>query len=89
MPRPRGDLCVNWKLRLSLPLAAAVEQLTMDATTGMPRYGARRRLMENLLARYLNEIGWNDAVAPISARRPLADSDIERITENTVEQIYV
>lgn len=88
MPRPRGDLCVNWKLRLSLSTAAAVEQLTMDATTGAPRYGARRRLIEHLLNRYLQEIGWTSAAAPIAERPPLSDADIDRIASETVERIY-
>lgn len=88
MPRPRGDLCTNWKLRLDIRLAAAVEQLTMDPTTGMPRYGARRQLIEHLLTRYLREIGWTDAQGPIVTRRPLTDADIARIATDTVETIY-
>lgn len=88
MPRPRGDLCVNWKLRLSLPIASAIEQLTMDATTGVPRYGARRRLVEHVLTRYLHEIGWLGAQTPIADRPPLSDADIERIASDTVERLY-
>jgi len=89
MPRPRGDQCVTWKLRLSLPVAAALEQLTMDPTTGAPRYGARRQLMEHLATRYLREIGFYDSQTPLSARRPLTDEDLERIANNIVEPIYV
>ena len=88
MPRPRGDLCTTWKLRLHLPLATALEQLTMDPVTGVPRYGARRRLMEHLIRRYLREIGWVDASAPLVDRRPLTDEDIEKIVTDTVETIY-
>lgn len=88
MPRPRGDLTVNWKLRLSLPVAAAIEQITMDPTSGQPRYGARRQLIEHLLARYLREIGWSGANSPIVERRPLTDADIARIETDTVETIY-
>ena len=88
MPRPRGDLCVNWKLRLSLPIATAIEQLTMDPTTGAPRYGARRRLIEHLLAQYLHDIGWTDASSPLASRPPLSDADIDRIETHTVERIY-
>lgn len=88
MPRPRGGLAVNWKLRLSMETAAAIEQLTMDATTGAPRYGARRQLIEHLLARYLREIGWTAAQTPISERVPLSDAQIARIATDTVEKVY-
>lgn len=88
MSRPRGDLCVDWKLRLSLPVAAALEQITMDPTTGKPRYGARRRLLESLINRYLKEIGWHDAAAAIAARRPLSDADLSAVEANIVERIY-
>lgn len=86
MPRPRGEPSTNWKLRLDLRLATAVDILTMRG--GRPAYGERKRYVEALIARHLREIGWFDSDQRMADRRPLSEADIEAIATDTVERIF-
>lgn len=53
LSRPyREGIQVKWKLSLDASIAGRVENILMDPMTGKPRYGARARLVEELLKRW-------------------------------------
>jgi hypothetical protein len=60
----------------------------MNPTTGKPRYGQRKELIEGLILRYLREIGWDDAQTRIVDRRPLEDRDIDALNHDNVQRIF-
>lgn len=55
MPARSEDLQKPWKLNLSATLAGKTEYLLTDPITGKPKYGARVRLVEALLERWIAE----------------------------------
>lgn len=55
MPRPMNpDLTKNWNTSLPATLAGKVEHLLFDEISCKPRYGARGKLLEELLMFWLD-----------------------------------
>lgn len=58
--RPRNDTpTTEWKLHLPVPLVAKIDLLLSDPVTGKPVYGARSKLITELLRAYLSQKGIN------------------------------
>lgn len=55
MPYLADDLQKPWKLNLSASLAGKIEYLLTDPLTKKPIYGARVKLVEALLERWIAE----------------------------------
>lgn len=51
--RPNSDFIAPWKVNLPATLAAQVEMRLFDDLTKKPRYGARAKLLEQLLVYWL------------------------------------
>lgn len=65
MPRHAEDLQKPWKLNLSASLAGKVEFLLTDPITRKPIYGARVKLVEALLEKWIaQEEGKPEAEQP-------------------------
>ena len=47
--KPHGDPPVKWNINLPTTLAAEVELLLTDPLTGVPEYGKRSKLIQELL----------------------------------------
>lgn len=57
MSRPyREGIQTKWKLSLDATVAGRVEHILLDPLSGRPRYGARARLVEELLKRWALDI---------------------------------
>lgn len=54
------------KIYLDLETAVLLEIATMDPLTHKPRYGARSMLIERLVRKYLQEIGFDIKGAPLT-----------------------
>jgi hypothetical protein len=65
--RRSHDLMKPWKIPLNASLAGRVEMVLGDPLTGQPKYGARTRLINDLLEHWLDVI----AGKPAPERRPL------------------
>jgi hypothetical protein len=52
-----SDLSIDWKICLPATLAGRVEHLLMNPITGKPKYGARSKLIEELLSGWVREQG--------------------------------
>ena len=51
--KPHSDPPVNWKLSLPQSLTASVALILSDPLTGLPKHGARSKLIEQLLREWL------------------------------------
>lgn len=80
MRRKNSEPTVNFKLRVPVSLAAAVDLLT-QGRDGKPAYGRRSKLVAGLLRRYLAEIGWDEDTSPLRSREPLSDEALEKVGE--------
>lgn len=51
--KPHADPPVNWKLSLPQSVTAPVALILSDPLTGLPKHGARSKLIEQLLREWL------------------------------------
>lgn len=75
MARPRNaHLSATWKLSIPATTAARVDVLFEDPLTGRPKYGARGRLIDALLCRYLAELN-GETLPPIPSLSDLRQTE--------------
>lgn len=65
--KPHGDPPTKWNINLPTTLAAEVELLLIDPLTGIPEYGKRSKLIQELL------YGWVEK----NRRQPLTQEGAE------------
>lgn len=53
--KQHADRPENWKLSLPQSVTAPINLLLSDPLTGLPKYGARSRLVERLLREWLEK----------------------------------
>ena len=76
MTRPRSPrLYDKWKVSLPATVSATIDGLLIDPLRQKPRYGARSRLVEQLLRRYIKEN--NITLHSL----PLSDEEIDSISK--------
>lgn len=51
------DRPVEWKLHIPFSVASKVDIIQLDPRTGLPEFGARSRLVTELLKKWLDEQG--------------------------------
>lgn len=65
MPRPRNPyLRADWKICLPAPLAAEIDLMLEDPLTRKPKYGARSKLIEQLLSQWSASVRSGSAFGP-------------------------
>ena len=65
--RRRHELLRDWKIPVPATTAGKIEMVLGDPITGVPKYGARTKLIASLLEHWLDTV----AGKPLAERSPL------------------